>query len=553
MQDWTSHLTQYDPERAATYKQRGWWPDRTLADYLDTAVEQRPDGKAIIDRSGQLSYAELWTTVQRAARALVALGVEPGDVVTCQLPNWREVLVLASACSRIGAVYNGIAPIFRERDMAVMLRIARSKVLVEPATFHSFDQAGMAVSLQQQADTIRRVVIVGDQVPEGMLSWEGFLALGDRGGTLPTPPLPDQVAQLAFTSGTTGQPKGVLHTHNTVLAATKAFVDELGLTADDCFHMASTLGHQTGFLFGVQMPIMTGGPVVLQEVWQPAEFVELVDAERITMTNGAIPYLSDLLHAPNLAEHDTTSLRLFGCFGAGLPRALAQRAVDQLPDCTVFGGWGMTETGLAVINPPTDTLEQICDTDGLPVAGTEIRVLTDDLSGDAGEGVDGELVTRGPLRHLGFAQQELSEQLFLDGDWYVTGDRGHLVEGDRFVMTARSKDIVIRGGENIPVAEVESLLLEHNAVLSAAVVAIPDERLGEKACACVVCEPGHDFSFEDMTGWLREKKLTPQYWPELLQVCTEFPTTASGKVQKFRLREQVAAGSARPAASKAGA
>ncbi|MGH3445967.1 MAG: AMP-binding protein, partial [Nocardioidaceae bacterium] len=514
MKDWTSHLTQFDQDKAATYKRHAWWPDRTLASYLDEAFAQRPEGNAVVDRLGTMSYADLYDDTQRAARSLLGLGVEPGDVVTCQLPNWREVLVIALACSRIGAVYNGIAPIFRERDMAVMLRIAESKVLVEPAQFRSFDQAGMAVSLSAVVDTLRSVVVIGEPVPDGTLSWEGFLALGDQDRELPAPPSPDSVGQLAFTSGTTGQPKGVLHTHNTVLAATKAFVDELGLSADDTFHMASTLGHQTGFLFGVQMPIMTGSPVVLQQAWDAAEFVELIDSEHITMTNGAIPYLSDLLHAPNFDVHDTTSLRLFGCFGAGLPRALAKRAADQLPDCTVFGGWGMTETGLAVINPPTDTLDEICDTDGLPVAGTEIRVLTEDLGGDAGEGVDGELVTRGPLRHLGFVQKELSEQLFLDGDWYVTGDRGHLIEGTRFVMTARSKDIVIRGGENIPVAEVESLLLEHDAVLSVAVVAVPDDRLGERACACVLCEPGSAFSFDDMTAWLREKKLTPQYWPE---------------------------------------
>jgi non-ribosomal peptide synthetase component E (peptide arylation enzyme) len=539
MRDWSSHLTQFDEQRARIYKKNGWWPDRTLASYLDQAAAADPAKTAVVDRSGRISYGDLRDTVTRLGAALVRAGVEPGDVVTCQLPNWREVLVVAAACSRIGAVYNGIAPIFRERDMAVMLRLARPKVLVEPAAFHGFDHAAMAASLRDRTDGLDHVVIVGGPAPEGMTGGEEFLETGDAVTSLPEPPDPDTVAQAAFTSGTTGEPKGILHTHNTVLAATKTFVDQFGLTAADTFHMASTLGHQTGFLFGVQMPLMTGSTLVLQDTWSAADFVELIEAEKISMTNGAIPYLSDLLHAPNFADHDSSSLRLFGCFGAGLPRPLVLRARELLPGCTVFGGWGMTETGLAVTNPPSDTLEQICDTDGVPAPGTEIRILDETLRADAPAGLDGELVTRGPLRHLGFVQPELSQKYFLDGDWYLTGDRGHLLEGNRFVMTARSKDIIVRGGENIPVAEVEALLLEHPAVLSVAIIAVPDERLGEKACACVICEPGETFTVEVMRAWLEEKKLTRQYWPELVQVLAEFPTTASGKVQKFKLRERL--------------
>lgn len=541
MKDWSSHLTQFDEERARTYKENGWWPDRTLAGYLEDAAAADPGKAAIVDRSGRIGYGDLQALVLQVARALVRAGVEPGDVVTCQLPNWREVQVIATACSRIGAVYNGIAPIFRERDMRVMLRLARPKVLVEPAVFRGFDHAGMAASLRAATEGLTDVVIVGGPAPEGMVGWDDFVASGSGAGSLPAPPDPDTVTQAAFTSGTTGEPKGILHTHNTVLAATKAFVDEFALTSSDTFHMASTLGHQTGFLFGVQMPLMTGSTLVLQETWDAAEFVELLEAERISMTNGAIPYLSDLLHAPNFADHDTSSLRLFGCFGAGLPRPLVLRARELLPDCTVFGGWGMTETGLAVTNPLTDTLEQICDTDGVPCPGTEIRVLDESLRSDAPPGVDGELVTRGPLRHLGFVQPELSSRYFLDGDWYLTGDRGHLLAGNRFVMTARSKDIIVRGGENVPVAEVESLLLEHPSVLNVAIVAVPDDRLGEKACACVICEPGESFTVDDMRAWLEQKKLTRQYWPELVEVLEEFPTTASGKVQKFRLRAALTA------------
>lgn len=543
MKDWQGYLTQFNPELAVSYRAQGWWPQRTLAEYFDAAVAAYPSKTAIVDRSGRITYAEMETLVDKVGNGLQALGVEPGDVVTAQLPNWREMVIVATACSRIGAVYNGIAPIFRGRDMKVMLELARPKVLVVPGIFRGFDHAAMGARLCEEVPSIAKVVVVGEEVPDSALSWASFTNLSRPGGTsAPAAPDPDAVCQLAFTSGTTGKPKGILHTHNTALASTKAFVDRFVLDANDVFHMASTLGHQTGFLYGLQMPIMTGSTLVLQEVWEPESFVRLVDEEKITMTNGAIPYLADLLRASNLSSHDMSSLRLFGCFGAGLPRPIAIRATNALPNCKVFGGWGMTETGLAVTNLAEDSLELVCDTDGLPVPGTEIRILDDNLSTEAPADVEGELVTRGPLRHLGFVQSELSKTLFLDGDWYVTGDRGRIRPDGRLIMTVRSKDIIVRGGENVPVAEVEALLLEHPSIRSVAVVGIPDERLGEKACACVICEPDHSLDLEELRAFLAKKELTPQYWPELLECFEEFPTTASGKTQKFRLREQLTLG-----------
>ncbi len=541
MKDWQGNLTQFNAERAAAYRAEGWWPQTTLAGYLDTAAAATPDKTAIVDRSGRLTYAELKKLVDRVGDGLVSLGVEPGDVVTVQLPNWHEMLVLATACSRIGAVFNGIAPIFRGRDMKAMLELARPMVLVVPGVFRGFDHAEMGARLLEQIPSISTLIVVGDEVPQAARSWAGFISTewafsGDaRMGRDP-----DEVCQVAFTSGTTGMPKGILHTHNTALAATKAFVDRFGLGADDVFHMASTLGHQTGFLYGLQMPLVTGSKLVLQDHWDPEEFVRLINEEGITMTNGAIPYLSDLLHASNLSQYDVSSLRLFGCFGAGLPRPIAIRAARALPQCKIFGGWGMTETGLSVTNLSDDSLELVCDTDGLPVPGTEIRIFDDGLADECPVDTEGELVTRGPLRHLGFVQRELSQTLFLDGDWYVTGDRGKIRLDGRLIMTTRSKDIIVRGGENVPVAEVEALLLEHPSVRGIAIVGVPDERLGEMACACVICEPSQSFDLEEMRAFLEEKDLTRQYWPERLECFEEFPTTASGKTQKFKLRELLA-------------
>lgn len=542
MKDWHSHLSQYDAEKAAHYRSQGWWRDRLLAEHLAEAAAQRPDHPAVIDRSGVTTYRELGQAADAVAAGLALRGVEPGDVVSSQLPNWWEALAVASACSRIGAVYNGISPIFRARDVRTMARLAQPRVFIAPAEFRGFDHAALALDIAAQTPSITSVILIGDHLREGAESWTDLTERSDV--LLPPRPHPDQVAEIAFTSGTTGEPKGILHTHNTALAPVTASVERFGLNADDVFHMASTIGHQTGFLFGVEMPIVVGGTVVLQEAWDAEEFVRLVAAHKITMTNGAIPFLSDTLSAANFAEHDLSSLRLFGCFGAGLPSPLATEAATMLPDAQLFGGWGMTEIGLAVTNLPGDRLEDICTSDGVAMPGAEV-IVVDELSWqELPPDEEGQFLTRGALRHLGFIQTELMAQCLRPDDWYITGDRGYKRPDGQLVMTTRAKDIIVRGGENIPVSEVESLLLAHPAIASVAVVAVPDKRLGERACACVITHSGHGFDLAMLQDWCREQELTPQFWPESLRVMDTFPLTPSGKIKKFTLRAELAVESA---------
>lgn len=542
MKNWRSYLTQLTDEKIKEYTEKGYWPNKRLCEYLDDAAALFPDKIAIVDRFGRYTYKQFKDWVDNTALGLLHLGIEKGDVISFQLPNWKEVLILTYACTRIGAVFNAIAPIFRERDMGVMLKLAKPRIMVVPDVFRDFNHAEMIKSLWPQVPGLEKVFVVGKEIPGGMESFEKFLNTPweEKVGKDELKKIevdPNSVTQLAFTSGTTGEPKGVLHTHNTVLDTIQTWKEIYGLNENDIIHMASTLGHQTGFLYGTELPIVIKGTGVYQDVWNAVEFVELVERERITMSNGAIPFLSDFLRAPNFDKHDLSSLRLFGCFGAGLPRPLARLAHEKLPGVFIFGGWGMTETSLCVLNRPTDPIDLICETDGRPCRGTEIKIMSNDFQRELPPGEEGELVTRGPMLTLGFLQPELAKDLFLEGGWYITGDRGYIREDGNFVMTSRSKDIIVRGGENIPVLEVENLLLEHPSIQSVAVVAVPDERLGERACACIITYPGKAFTFEDMIAWLKEKKLTRQFWPEILEVFSEFPTTASGKIQKYRLRE----------------
>lgn len=546
MRDWLSYLTQLTDEKIKNYTEQGYWANKRLCEYLDEAAALYPNKIAIVDRFGQYSYKQFSKWVDNLAMGFIANGVERGDVISFQLPNWKEVLIITYACTKIGAVFNAIAPIFRERDIGKMLELAGSKFMIVPYSFRNFSHMEMMQSLQLPC--LEKVFIVktdmSQTIPENMISFNEFLEFPwsekvDENTALQIKVDPNHVTQVAFTSGTTGEPKGILHTHNTLLDTCQSWIERFNLTENDVFHMASTLGHQTGFLYGTEMPIIAKGKIVLQDIWDPTQFVQLIEREKITMSNGAIPFLDDMLHVPNLGDYDLSSLRLFGCFGAGLPRPLARLAYDKLPNVTLFGGWGMTETSLPVTNLPNDPIDKVCETDGIPVRGSEVRVMNNYYTEFLPPGMEGEIVTRGPMRHLGFLQPHLSNELFIEGDWYKTGDRGIIREDGNLVMTTRSKDIIVRGGENIPVLEIENLLLEHPKVNMAAVVAVPDERLGEKACACVVPHGNQEFTFQDLLSWMVEHKLTKQYWPELLEVFTEFPTTPSGKIQKFNLREHL--------------
>lgn len=357
-------------------------------------------------------------------------------------------------------------------------------------------------------------------------------------------PDPNEVTLLMFTSGTTGEPKGVMHTHNTLVAANAPLPDRLGIGKDSVIHMASTFAHLTGMLYGVRLPTQVGGATgVYQDVWNNAEFVELVDRYRISYTSAATPFLHDTLNAPNLADHDLSSLQRFCCMGAPVPPAIVRAAQARFPGLTVLGGWGQTENGLVTLGIPGDPPEIIAERDGFPWPGMELRIV--DPVGAPGTplppGQVGRLQVRGPFLFVGYARRlEMTRELFDDG-FFDTGDLAYLDEKGYLKLAGRTKDVVIRGGENIPVAYVENALYENPKIASVAVIGIPDPRLQERACACVVLRTGVDgFTFEEMKTFLGEKSVAKQYWPERLEVFAELPATASGKIQKYKLRQQVA-------------
>ncbi|MFJ7750863.1 AMP-binding protein [Arthrobacter sp. NPDC097144] len=545
------------------YTAQGLWRNKTLTDYLDDAVAATPAKVSTVDPRGSITYAELGQKVQRCALGLLELGIAPGDVISIQLPNWHEWLVIHLAAVRIGALTNPLIAIYRDREVGYMMKRAGSKLLVVPQQFRKFDYPAMVRRLAPELPALERVLVVGADSDgadpasggdDGFLSWETFMATPWEERRDPAEldalrPDPNALAVMIFTSGTTGEPKGVMHTHNTLVAGSLPWPDKLGMDRDAVIHMASTFAHLTGYLYGVSLPLQLGATVILQDVWNAAEFVELVEQHGIQHTSGATPFLHDLLEAKNLADHDTSSLARFCCMGAPIPRSMIAGAKQRLPQLSVFGGWGQTECCLVTMGHPSDPQDKIINSDGRALAGMQVRVL--DLDGsDAAPGVEGRLQVKGPFLFQGYAGKLEQTRSEFDGDWFDTGDLATLDEEGYLRIAGRTKDVIIRGGENIPVAYVENALYEHPKVDAVALVSIPHARLQETACAAFVLKEGETtLTLAEIQAFLAAKGVAKPYWPERVEVVPDFPRTPSGKIQKFQLRERFAAAVAEAAAA----
>lgn len=518
----------------------GHWRDESLEDYLDRWARERPSRTALVDGRGRYSWEALARAVDRVAHALRAHGLEAGGVISCQLPNWNEAVVLFLAALRVGAVINPIPPTYRASELRFMLGLLESQVAVVPAHFRGFDHAGMLAALRPALPRLRHVLVAGGEGPDGTTPLATFTeqpweACGDRRALPGTDA--NAVHEVVFTSGTTGEPKGVMHTQNTTLSTIHRAVDRLELSDRDVILMASTVGHQTGYLYGYCVNVLLGATTVWMDVWSVEEAARLIEAEGVTLTMGATPFLRDLTYAE--VRRDLRSLRLFIAAGAPIPRALVRDAQARL-GCVVSAGWGMTEDGLVTCNGLRDAEEKIFGSDGVPLPGMELLVVDGD-GAPAPVGTEGDLLARGAAQFVGyFRRPQFTTDAHTADGWFRTGDRATIDHDGYLAITGRAKDIIIRGGENIPIVKVENLLYTHPKIAGVAIVAMPDPRLGERACAVVIPRAGQTLTLTEIVRFLEQHELARQKLPERLELVSEFPTTPSGKIQKYKLRDLVA-------------
>jgi len=537
------------PRRAESIA-KGWWHDRTINDELDACVAGFPDKLALTavrietGATRRFTYRELAALADRIAVGLSRLGVGRDDVVAMQLPNGWQFSALYLACSRIGAVLNPLMHIFRERELSFMLRHGEAKLLVVPKVFRGFDHEAMARTLQSTVTSLQRIVVVdggGEDDFDALLTEPAWEQAPDARDILTRHrPGPDDVTQLLYTSGTTGEPKGAMHSANTLMSNIVPYADRLALGSDDVVLMASPMAHQTGFMYGLMMPIALRASVVLQDMWDAKKAVQLIRDERVSFTMASTPFLTDLTRTVQEAGSDVPSLKTFLCAGAPIPGALVQQA-QQVLGTKIVSAWGMTENGAVTLTRLDDPDTRAATTDGCPLPGAQVKVA-DEEGRPLPHGQVGRLLVKSCSNFGGYLKRPQLNATDPEG-WFDTGDMATMDADGYIRISGRSKDVIIRGGENIPVFEIEALLYKHPAVAQVAIVAYADERLGERACAVVVPKSGQTLDFDGMVAFLKSEKVALQYVPERLVVRTAMPTTPSGKIQKFKLREMLRDGS----------
>jgi len=473
----------------------------TFTATLDRAAGVRPDRLALVDGDRRLTYRELDTEVERVAGRLHELGIGPGDVVTSQLPNGIEAAVLCFAAGRVGAVHNPVVMSHREHELHEITTDARTALLVDGPDHQIFEKE-----------------VFGKEA---------------LAGTPHATPEPDAPRFLLHTSGSTARPKGVVHSDRTLLAECAAQARFHGLDHREVFVVPSSVAHVSGLIYGILLPVFLGATAVMMARWDPGELLALVEAEHATFCGGAPAFLAGAADHPDAARRDVSSLRIFPVGGADVPPELVRRSAARLGVRT-GRGYGSTEFPSITSAAGPDTPDELrATTDGRPIGANEIRI-------HGGEH-EGEIEARGPELFCGYTDPGLDADAFTGDGWFRTGDLGVVDAAGYLRVTGRTKDVVIRLGEKISAREVEQLLQEHPAVRDVAIVALPDPRTGERACACVV--PSHPSSppaLATLATFLERRGLSRRKLPEQLAILDALPTTSAGKPDKRALRARLA-------------
>lgn len=508
-------------ERRLAYLASGAWDGVTLPARAAAHASDRPDDRAVIAEGGaHVTYAELWDRAARVAGFLAAEGIGTGDVVSVQLPNRIDTAVVALGVLTAGAVINPLLPNYRARELAHVFTTARPRAIFTPSVHRDFDHEEL-VTTTATATGCTPVHVVCDPSPRHGVALDDVLARDDR-AACPTDRDAGAVSELIFTSGTEATPKAIMHTEQTTNFSVRVAASDLGVTGDDVVWMPSPLGHSTGFNYGLRFALYHGLPLVLQDRWDPTVAVDVVRRERCSYTLAATTFLRELVVESARRGVPVDSLRCFGCGGAPVPPALVEEG--EAHGVQVLRLYGSTEVLVATWNRPDAPRPARVHTDGRAMSGVEVEVR------------DGEIFTRGPNTCVGFfADPERTGTTFDADGWVRSGDLATLDAEGNLTVVGRKKELIIRGGMNITPRELEDLIGGFDEVRTVAVVGTPDERLGEVVCACVVPEPGATLTLAAVVDRLRDVGVATYKLPQRLELLTELPTTASGKIQKHEI------------------
>ncbi|GAA2815184.1 acyl-CoA synthetase (AMP-forming)/AMP-acid ligase II [Aminobacter aminovorans] len=519
------------PPRTSRYAE---WRDQTVVDILKGELLADRDRALLIDADFELTVGELHSQSERLAKWMAGRGVGVGDVVSYQLPNWWEVLVIDTAIAMIGAVANPILMIYRDAEVEFILRDACSKLIFIAESFRSARNLEMMMRLRPRVPGLLDVVLVRGA---GELEYSAIVA-SQTGPFHAVSLSADAPRLLMYTSGTTGRAKGVIHSHNTLDSEINTAARIWGLGRGSIMLMPSPLAHITGYLYGMGFPTIVGMTTILMETWDATRAADLIERHSVNAMVAATPFLKELTDEAQVARRRLPSLRIFACGGAPVPPELVRRATAALENCNVFRVYGSTEAPTITLGAAVRGSDVAAETDGY-VVGHDVKVV-DEAGQPQGPEIEGEILTRGPELMIGYRRTEDDADAFDAEGYFRTGDLGILRADGALVITGRRKDLIIRGGENISAKELEDALYEHGAIAEVAIVSMPHDRLGEGVCCFAVLASGHSISLADMVAYLDRRGFARQKFPERLEIVAALPRTASGKVQKFVLRSQIA-------------
>jgi non-ribosomal peptide synthetase component E (peptide arylation enzyme) len=532
------YVNMVKPELAQRYVAAGLWTNKSFFEFIEERAAAHPEREVFADARRRISYGALKDEILRCAEFFRRVGIKRDDVITVQLPNRIEFAVAFFALELIGAIANKVNPDFRARELEYILKFSGSRGYVFPREFRGFDYPAMAKVLRASVTGLQFLIVAGGTA-EGALNLDELhtcppLAAADRVRIDP-----DEVFRMAFTSGTTGDPKCVLHSFNTTLYAPWLLNRDMEVSDRDVLLIYLPVGLNWGYITLMQT-IMAGGRAVLMERFSGRAALNAIERERVTYIPTAPAAIVSMLAEPELERFDLSSLRVVITGGASAAietiRAYQARAKGHLIEL-----YGMLETGFHTYTRFTDDPQKVNGTIGRLVGDMEIRII-DSAGNDVPYGDIGEVAARGPTVHLGYHNNPgANEASFTADGWFRTGDLGRFVDDAGNVqLSGRSKEIINRGGKKFFPREVEEILYTHPSVLHAAMVGLPDARLGERNCLCVIPKAGREFSLDEAVAFLKGQ-IADYKLPESIERFEEFPMTGTGKIRRHVLRDLVLA------------
>lgn len=524
-------------ERIRRHEAAGEWPAAGLAVLAEFRRAADPLSEFLADGEVRLTVGDFVDRAQAIAGGLRGLGLGAGDVISWELPSWWEAAALAVAIDWIGAVGNPIIPIYREREVGFIARQARTRALVVPAVFRGFDYRELALSVRGESAQLEHLIVVRGDAGEGMSRFDELLQSTDRPDRHRCSP--NDVAMLFYTSGTTADPKGVMHTTSTIGAYCRSSMAIMDVRRHDVGLLQFPLTHIGGLVAFVAVPLLAGSRVVYLDMWEPQRALDLIESEGVTSAGGPPVILQGLMAAPTFSSDRVRTVRSAGTGAAGIPPSLVREVGDKF-GAVAYRSYGLTECPMLTSGVAADPEEKRMSTDGRPSPGCLVRIVDGDGL-EVARGAEGEIQAFGPQLCVGYLDAALNRDAFTEDGFLRTGDTG-VMDADGYVrVTGRIKDIIIRKGENLSAKAIEDVLCGHPDVADVAVIGLPDAASGEIACAVVVTRPGaQPVTLASVQEYMVGLQLMRQMIPEKVEVVEELPRNATGKVLKFELQRRFA-------------